>query len=1151
MLQHLSAARGESRFRGSIRRYAGAALLAGLMAITLGAQSYQGGIRGSVTDPQGAVIASAKVTLTNDATGEMRSTLTNSAGGYDFTSLLPAGYTISAESPSFKKFERKNVVVGTQEFLTIDIKLEVGSVAESVLVTEEVPLIEASNASQGQELDNQKLVDLPNLGRNPFMMSKLAQNVIQVGNPAFNRMEDQSGSSQISIAGGPIRGNNYLMDGVPITDATNRAIIIPSIEAVQEVKIQANTYDAEMARTGGGMFNTFLRTGGNTFHGSLYGHLRRTAWDANSYFSNEAGLPVAKQPNDTFGASLTGRIWIPKVYDGKNKTFFMLAWEDYDDTQAASSQFVTPTAAELGGNFSGVLSKSGSLLTIKDPVTHVAYPNNMIPTTALNPIGLAIAETYMAPQSTAAYYGAQNITSAAIIPDRASQKVGKLDEDFFSWWRADVSYARYFSLEPGQFWFKTISSPGQSLLQRRVDATAVNNTFTLSPTTVLTVRYGFNRFPNYSYEGSQGYNLAALGFPQALVEQIKEPTFPIINMNTAYSLGTSSNSYYVHASKNFSASVAKYQGNHSLKAGFDYRRIHAVGNDFEGPDGQLQFTFNGKFSGSDISDLLLGVPYSGDGYLPTKLNDYADYYGFWAQDDYRLSSKLTVNYGLRLERELGLEEANNGLVTGFNTTATNPLAQGVSGIVPRGEIEFAGLNEAPLNVGNFGALKWGPRAGLAWQVNSKTTVRGGFGLFWAPQFALGSPLNTPGYTSETSYIATTNGYQTPAGSLSNPFPSGLTAPLGNTLGALTGIGQTLTIVDPWAKAPRVEQYSFDLQRELPWGIALEVGYVGSHGTHLGLVAPNVNLNALNPNVLASNTVSGLTQSVANPFYGNGGTGVIGTKTVSQVQLLLPFPTYGAINLQYYDANHSRYDSMIVKAQKRLGKGLTMISTFTWSRSMDESSGGAGNTLNSGATVPENPYNLAAEYSLSNFNTPVNWVMAATYELPFGKSKAFLNGSGRLLNYAAGGWSLNTVSAFHGGFPLQITQSPNVNSVFGYGSLRPNATGTSPATSGSLEARLTDYINPAAFSAAAEGTFGNVARTITERGPGMANWDISLFKSFDITEKVHGQFRAEALNAFNTPLFYGPNVSFGSGSFGQITSQANFSRQLQLALRFTF
>jgi hypothetical protein len=242
-----------------------------LLAASLFGQSFQGGIRGLVTDAGGGAVAGAKVSLVDEGTNSTRATLTNESGEYVFSGLVPATYSVSAESPSFKKSERKGVSLGTQQFLTIDMKLEVGQVTESVMVTEEVPVIETANASAGQLIDRQKLIDLPNLGRNPFMMAKVAQNVVAVGNPRFNRMQDQSGSSQISLAGGPVRGNNYLLDGIPITDSVNRAVIIPTLEAVQEVKVQANTYDAEMGRTGGGMFNTFLKSGTNSLHGSGFG----------------------------------------------------------------------------------------------------------------------------------------------------------------------------------------------------------------------------------------------------------------------------------------------------------------------------------------------------------------------------------------------------------------------------------------------------------------------------------------------------------------------------------------------------------------------------------------------------------------------------------------------------------------------------------------------------------------------------------------------------------------------------------------------------------------------------------------------------------------------------------------------------------------
>src|SRR5580692_5244864 len=400
---------------------------AGVLMLSLGfagqptfAQSYYGVIRGLVVDQNQGAVATAKVTMVNEGTAEQRTSTTNSKGEYDFNEVVPATYTVTCEAPGFKRFERRGVVVATQAQVTVDVKLEVGQVTESVQVTELVPLVESSNASQGQVLDNQKLSDLPNLGRNPFMMSKLSQNLVQVGPPAYNRMEDQSGSSMISIAGGPVRGNNYLIDGIPITDANNRAIIIPTLEAVQQVKIQANTYDAEMARTGGGMFNTLMKSGTNDYHGTAYGHIRRTDWDANNFFSNAAGIPIAEQPNTTWGASFGGKVWIPHVYDGRNKTFFYLGTEHYDDTQSSSSVFATPTALEKTGDF------SKSSVIIYDPLNTIAgvrqpFAGNVIPTSRLNPVGFAIANNFQPGTSAPSAYGGLDLNAPGQLPCRAVQ----------------------------------------------------------------------------------------------------------------------------------------------------------------------------------------------------------------------------------------------------------------------------------------------------------------------------------------------------------------------------------------------------------------------------------------------------------------------------------------------------------------------------------------------------------------------------------------------------------------------------------------------------------------------------------------------------------------------------------------------------------
>ncbi|MBI2685272.1 MAG: TonB-dependent receptor [Acidobacteria bacterium] len=1138
-----------------------------LFSAALYSQSFQGGIRGLVTDAGGGAVPGAKVSLIDQGTNSTRATLTNEAGEYVFNGVVPATYHVTAESPSFKKFERKDIVLGTQQFLTIDIKLEVGQVTESVLVTEEVPVIETANASAGQLIDRQKLIDLPNLGRNPFMMAKVAQNVVAVGNPRFNRMQDQSGSSQISLAGGPVRGNNYLLDGIPITDSVNRAVIIPTLEAVQEVKVQANTYDAEMGRTGGGMFNTFLKSGTNEFHGSGFGYMRQTEWLANNFFNNRAGRGVPNQPFRNYGAAIGGPIWIPKVYNGKDKTFFWISGEAYRQTSSTSTELSVPTAIEKTGDFSRsfLSGTSGAVQTIYDPLTtqsggaRTPFAGNVIPSNRLSPIGLAIARHYSAPTKERTGYGANNYSAASSQYDRADQFSAKADHQVTKWWRASASYLHYGSREPGEWWMGTTASTAGWLLARKVDATAVSSIFTPSPTTVVTLRYGFNRFPNLNTTRSSGFDVTTLGFSPAYASKIQATTFPLISMQNFSGLGVTNNNAQVFHSKNLMGSVAKFMGRHSYKMGVDYRRLHIDGIEYGDPAGS--FTFSDGFtretplratsgSGSDLASLLLGFPSAGSFLQATKMFQYLDYYGFYFHDDFRVNAKLTINFGLRYEYETGLKATGNTLITGFDRTVKSPIAvtTPIGGFTPVGGLLYAGKDGGRTQTGNLNKNKFAPRAGFAYQLNSKTTIRGGYGMFWAP-IAYGFQ-NTLGYSQTTSYLSSVDGGFTPAASLANPFPNGVLTPVGNANGLLSGIGQSVSFIDQNHRAPNIHQFSFDVQRQLPWGLALAAGYVGSRSYDLVLGAGGLNINQLDPKYFAEGSAA-LNAPVTNPYYLSTGPGFISGRTMTREQFLRPFNQFSNVTLSNSDYNRGVYDSLVSKVQKRMSNGLSLLASWTWSRNMDASIGGPGSFFN-GLGAVQNVYNLDAEYSLSSVHSPHRFSSAFTYELPFGKGKKWI-GNNYVADLLAGGWSVNGIVTYQTGYPLAITQSSNNNSSFGGGGQRPNATGVSPVTDGGLMDRIDGYINRAAFTEVPKYQFGNLSRTIGMRGPGISEWNTSLFKTFSITEKFKAQFRAEALNAFNTPQFRAPNLAFGvsNSNFGKITEQANFSRMIQLGVRFFF
>jgi hypothetical protein len=524
----------------------------------------------------------------------------------------------------------------------------------------------------------------------------------------------------------------------------------------------------------------------------------------------------------------------------------------------------------------------------------------------------------------------------------------------------------------------------------------------------------------------------------------------------------------------------------------------------------------------------------------TGFDDFVRYYGGFVQDDYRITPRLTLNFGTRLEYESGIREKNNKLIVGFKPTASSPLA-GVAGAV-----EYAGVGGNPTQTGNALPVRPAPRFGFAYQLDGKTVVRGGYGIFWAPTFF--SFQNAIGYSQTTSIVTSTNGNFTPAASLSNPYPNGLLQPTGNTLGALSGVGQAVTVFDPQSRsAGYVQEYSLEVQRQAPAGLVLTIGALGSHSLHL--LQSGQNIDQLNPSYFPLG--SALTQSVANPFYNNGGVGSIANATVSREQLLLPFPQYTSLALSNSATAANRYYSFYFRAEHRFANGLSLLASYTWSRSNDNVIGlsTAGALQIASVAGAQNAYDLNGEWSLSTQDVPNRFTSAITYELPFGKGKPFLNGS-RVLNLVAGGWSANAFGVIQTGYPLSVTQ-PNNNSVIGASYQRPNATGLGPETSGPADSRINGWLNPAAFTQAGQFTFGDISRFITARGPGLFNWDLSLFKTFAVGERIRAQFRAEALNATNTAYFGTPNTTVTNSSFGVITSQINNPRLIQLGTRITF
>jgi hypothetical protein len=492
-----------------------------LVPAPLFAQSYSGEVRGLVTDSSQAVVSGAKVTLTDETKHVSRFAISDGAGLYTFNQVDPANYQVTVELAGFKRFERGGISVGTQQSITVDVPLSIGDASQTVEVSAGTPLLDTTNGSTSTSLDEKKLLDLPvssSDGRNQYTVINVSQNVLPViRNSGFI---DQSDTSTVSIAGSPEATNQYLVDGVPITDTVNRPVIIPATEATQELKVQVTTYDAEVGRTGGGVYNTLLKSGTNNLHGSLYGVTSQSVYNANDFFANRAGVPRPDTPFYSYAGSLGGPVLLPHVYDGRNKTFFFVAEEGFNEANFLRDSYQVPTALERTGDFSQsyVLSATGARvpITIYDPNTRLPIPGNNLKNASvpISPVGQSILSYFPQPNVDGLPSGSYNFNAAVPGPaNRGHEFVSKVDEQLFKWWAINASYLHYFCLIPFGNALGTAPGSGSITYNRHVDATNLNNIFTLNPTTILSVRFGFNRFPNVILPLSTGFSPTTLGLP--------------------------------------------------------------------------------------------------------------------------------------------------------------------------------------------------------------------------------------------------------------------------------------------------------------------------------------------------------------------------------------------------------------------------------------------------------------------------------------------------------------------------------------------------------------------------------------------------------------------------------------------------------------
>jgi trimeric autotransporter adhesin len=1121
-------------------------------AAELNAQTYQGSLRGLIKDPQG-VIPGAEVTLVNENTNATRTAMTNETGEYAFSSVLPGPYTVRVSLPGFKTEERKGFRIGTQQSAVLDFVLEVGAISEQITVTGEAPLVERASATQAALLDKDALQSLPIFGRNTFFAAISTPGVIQTGDPQFVRYQDQSGSSQLSLGGGPRRGNGYLIEGVSITDLTNRPTIAPSMEAVEELKVQTKTYEADMGHAAGGVFNTTARSGSNIWHGSTLIVSKPGTTTGTLFFAKRAGLKNPPQYYYNWAGSVGGPIV-------KDKTFFWFSTDDYKQRSTRNNVLTLPTAAQRLGDFSDLRSSSGQPITIYDPLTtrtengaivRDPFPGNVIPADRISPVAKAMLAPMPLPTSGNSFNG-----QATLDDGPQNQETLKVDERWTSRWTTTSMYAHQHTKEPGSAFYGAFGTvpgdPGASLLFRTVDFFAMNNIFVPSANTAIAVRYGFNRFQDFG-GNYPGFDAATLGLPSSLVSAMTFNTFPTVNITGYNGLGNGGPSRTTHITQTANASMSRLSGRHTLKFGVEYRRMGAETRTFSSSAGTYSFTQSftaatPTASGGDaFASFLLGYPASGSIVYATPARYLIDYYAGYAQDEFRVNSALTVNYGLRYEYEPGVHEADNALSVGFDRTADFPVQ--VPGLSLKGGLMYAGDNGYPTRQGKpLNGVA--PRGGFAWSLSSKQVIRGGYGFYWAPMQFSGvgeTAMGRLGYTATTTYLASTDGNRTPANSLNNPFPAGITPPQGNSRGLATGAGGVVDFVDQNSQPGQVHQYSVDYTRELHGGIALSIGYSGSRSGHMpvgGTVDTTVNINQIDPSYLSLGPA--LLDLVPNPFFGNPAFGnLANAASIARGQLLRPFPQFTDVLAHRMTEARSRYNAMTLRFDKRVRNNWGVDANYTFSRLMDNQFGES-NTYSSRNNSALDNYDLEREWGYSLIDVPHRVNVNGTIALPIGNGHRWLNkGIG---NAILGGWSVTMAGRFQNGFPVSVWQSNNNSGLLG-SSQRPNIVpGVAVATSGSLDDRLNNWINAAAFTAAPAFTFGNAPRTLPNlRTPGQRNVDFSVQKSQRIGTRTIA-VRADVLNLFDNPLFTTLQSQLGTSTFGQLTAVGGYARSVQFQIR---
>jgi hypothetical protein len=1145
--------------------------LAGLVLFATGVPGYsqetRGEILGRVADPSGAVIVGAKARAVNLETNVQTSTETNQAGDYRLPFLVSGTYRVSVEADSFKTFVQEGITVQVNSKVTVNVSLQMGATSETVKVVGEAPLVDSASASLGGVIEPRQISDLPLKDGNPIMVASLTPGVTMIMTGGQSRPFDNSSVSQISINGVRRAFNEFTMDGAPDTGGQNgNFAYAPPAAAVDEFKIQTASFDATSGYSPGAVVNMSIKSGTNTVHGELHEFVQNTVFNANSFFSNKAGRVRDPWRANRWGGMVSGPVWIPKLYNGVNRTFFMYSYEGLQSvTYNGIINQSIPTAKMQQGDLSELL-KVGNSYQIYDPATiqaaangrttRLPFANNVIPSSRIDPVAPKLLALMPTPNLPGTADASNNFTRPDLATDKYYNHLFRIDQNFSEKHR--IFFRGNYNRRTDLAYHEFNGANGQDSI-RQNQGLALDDVYVINPQFLLNFRYSLTRYYEPYVATSAGWDLIKTGFSQQFVNQINgiDPhnlMLPHIMVSGVPEYSPYKNRFTGDVIHDFAGSATRTLGSHTLRFGGEVRVYQDVKNDPGFAAGQLSYSSTwtvGPYdnsasapTGQGLASFLLGLPSSGS-------IDYNDTYAqqaivpsLFVQDDWKITSRLTLTLGVRNEMNGATTERFNRTVRGFDGVTALPIQSTVqasyaaspitevaaSQFLVRGGLTFAGINGQPRSLWNSDNVNLAPRVGLAYRLDSRTALRAGYGVFSDLER---QTVNQTGFSQTTTLVPSIDNGLTFISSTGNPFPTGWAKPVGTANGLMTNVGSSVSFFNSDLLVPYMQRWQASVQRELPSKSVFEVTYVGNRGTR---ILTTRNLDAVPGKYYSTlptrdqTTINYLGQAVNNPYYPLLPGTSLASKTVSRTQLLRPYTQFTGMS---YSTNegYSWYHSLQTRFEKRMSAGYTFLASWTWSKFME-------------ATGFLNEFDTRPERVISNQDRTHRLVVSGIYELPFGKGRSYLNNAPAAANKLIEGWQIQGIyqgqSGVALGFGNSIFTGDLANIPFPNGQRTPDR-----------------WFNiDAGFERTSSKQLGSNVRTMPTRftgvrGDGINNWDLSVFKSTGIREKIQVEFRAEFINAFNHTQFSTPNTSPTSSAFGTITGISQLPRIVQLAMRAKF